>query len=93
MLIVFEEAPSTAPAVESAPTAQTESTRDQLVTQLQQELLATKEYQQSIIEALEASNEELQSANEEIQSGNENCRAPTRNCRRPKKSWSLPMKS
>lgn len=30
-----------------------------------------KEYQQSIIEALEASNEELQSANEEIQSGNE----------------------
>jgi two-component system CheB/CheR fusion protein len=42
-----------------------------LISQLKQELTATKEYQQSIIEALEASNEELQSANEEIQSGNE----------------------
>ena len=39
--------------------------------QLKQELAATKEYLQSIIESLEASNEELQSANEEIQSGNE----------------------
>jgi two-component system CheB/CheR fusion protein len=45
--------------------------KDRLITQLKQELVATKEYQQSIIEALEASNEELQSANEEIQSGNE----------------------
>ncbi len=42
-----------------------------MIAQLRQELNATKEYQQSIIEALEASNEELQSANEEIQSGNE----------------------
>jgi two-component system CheB/CheR fusion protein len=38
---------------------------------LKQELAATKEYLQSIIEAMEATNEELQSANEEIQSGNE----------------------
>jgi two-component system CheB/CheR fusion protein len=45
--------------------------KDSLIAQLRQELTATKEYQQSIIEALEASNEELQSANEEIQSGNE----------------------
>jgi two-component system CheB/CheR fusion protein len=41
------------------------------VSQLKQELAATKEYLQSIIEGQEASNEELQSANEEIQSGNE----------------------
>ena len=34
-------------------------------------MAATKEYLQSIIEALESTNEELQSANEEIQSGNE----------------------
>ena len=41
------------------------------VSQLKQELAATKEYLQSIIEGQEATNEELQSANEEIQSGNE----------------------
>ena len=45
--------------------------KDKLIGQIKRELVATKEYQQSIIEALEASNEELQSANEEIQSGNE----------------------
>lgn len=45
--------------------------RDQQVTQLRQELAATKEYLQSIIETQESTNEELQSANEEIQSGNE----------------------
>ena len=39
--------------------------------QLQQELAATREYLQSIIESQEGTNEELQSANEEIQSGNE----------------------
>jgi two-component system, chemotaxis family, CheB/CheR fusion protein len=45
--------------------------RDKQVSQLEQELAATKEYLQSIIETQEATNEELQSANEEIQSGNE----------------------
>ena len=39
--------------------------------QLRQELAATREYLQSIIESQEGTNEELQSANEEIQSGNE----------------------
>src|SRR5581483_515044 len=48
-----------------------DTAKDKLIAQLKHELVATKEYQQSIIEALEASNEELQSANEEIQSGNE----------------------
>jgi two-component system CheB/CheR fusion protein len=38
---------------------------------LGQELAATREYLQSIIESQEGTNEELQSANEEIQSGNE----------------------
>jgi two-component system CheB/CheR fusion protein len=38
---------------------------------LRQELAATREYLQSIIESQEGTNEELQSANEEIQSGNE----------------------
>lgn len=42
-----------------------------LVEQLQQELEATKEFLQSVIETQEATNEELQSANEEILSSNE----------------------
>jgi two-component system CheB/CheR fusion protein len=43
----------------------------QLVTRLERELEATREYLQSIIEEQEAMNEELRSANEEIQSSNE----------------------
>ncbi len=38
---------------------------------LAQELVATREYLQSVIEQQEAANEELQSANEEVQSANE----------------------
>jgi two-component system CheB/CheR fusion protein len=49
-------------------TGQRESAR---VTQLEQELAASREYLQSIIQDLEAANEELQSANEEILSSNE----------------------
>jgi two-component system CheB/CheR fusion protein len=41
------------------------------VARLQQELVANREYLQSIIQDLEAANEELQSANEEILSSNE----------------------
>src|SRR3984957_15814149 len=41
------------------------------ITKLEQELAATKEYLQSVIETQEATNEELQSANEEILSSNE----------------------
>jgi two-component system, chemotaxis family, CheB/CheR fusion protein len=41
------------------------------IVQLRQELAATREYLQSIIESQEGTNQELQSANEEIQSGNE----------------------
>ena len=74
LLICFEDgnaeplASGTKPAT---PATGKQEANAKLVAQLKQELSATKEYQQSIIEALEASNEELQSANEEIQSGNE----------------------
>ncbi|MGH7779032.1 MAG: CheR family methyltransferase [Candidatus Binataceae bacterium] len=44
---------------------------DEEVTRLTQELDATREYMQSLVEQQESSNEELQSANEEIQSFNE----------------------
>lgn len=45
--------------------------KDMRIQELENELLASREYMQSIIEAQEATNEELQSANEEIQSTNE----------------------
>jgi two-component system CheB/CheR fusion protein len=45
--------------------------QDDRVLLLQQELAASREYLQSIIQDLEAANEELQSANEEILSSNE----------------------
>ena len=73
VLLVFEdtEAARARAAEPVTPLPEPANAKDRLLTQLRQELTATKEYQQSIIEALEASNEELQSANEEIQSGNE----------------------
>jgi two-component system, chemotaxis family, CheB/CheR fusion protein len=75
-LIVFEphESESTDAVVEKPAPELTEGERaeqDKLMAQLKQELAASKEYLQSIIETQEATNEELQSANEEIQSGNE----------------------
>ena len=56
--------------VDPASTEEHSSLGKQIV-QLRQELAATREYLQSIIESQEGTNEELQSANEEIQSGNE----------------------
>lgn len=74
-LVIFETAdPEVAPASAHAAEPLTESERaekDKQIAQLKQELSATKDYLQSIIEMQEATNEELQSANEEIQSGNE----------------------
>jgi two-component system, chemotaxis family, CheB/CheR fusion protein len=74
-LILFEEHGESRELVEkpAAPSRRKESSesKNQQRLQLKQELAATKEYLQSIIEAQEATNEELQSANEEIQSGNE----------------------
>ncbi|MFP5227599.1 MAG: chemotaxis protein CheB [Acidobacteriota bacterium] len=73
-LVVFEpdqhhELATTGPAAPLTEAEQTE--KDRQIAQLKQEVSATKEYLQSIIETQEATNEELQSANEEIQSGNE----------------------
>jgi two-component system, chemotaxis family, CheB/CheR fusion protein len=59
-----------APIVDQA-SAEEYSVLGRQIVQLRQELAATREYLQSIIESQEGTNEELQSANEEIQSGNE----------------------
>jgi two-component system CheB/CheR fusion protein len=53
------------------PGARPDSRKDGRVTMLQQELAASRDYLQSMIQDLEAANEELQSANEEILSSNE----------------------
>ncbi|MEK6321780.1 MAG: chemotaxis protein CheB [Acidobacteriota bacterium] len=76
-LVLFKPA-AQAPTVEpSAPETRKakgttkRETEDRQVEGLQQELAATREYMQSLLEQHEAANEELQSANEEIQSSNE----------------------
>jgi two-component system CheB/CheR fusion protein len=65
-LIVFEEIKQS-DAVEN----KNNFSKDKLVKQLQDELMALREDLRSIVEDQEASNEELQSANEEIVSSNE----------------------
>ena len=76
-LVAFEEAlPNPAPSVSLGRTRGKKSgkerrTEDLKIVRLQQELSATKDYLQSIIEDKEAANEELKAANEEIQSSNE----------------------
>lgn len=73
-MIVFQEAPPEPPrqAAHRGKRAEVESeTGLGLTAKLEQELAATKEYLQSVIETQEATNEELQSANEEILSSNE----------------------
>ena len=57
-------------AVERMPPSRDESSQQE-IGRLKQELSATREYLQSVIEQQEAANEELQSANEEVQSANE----------------------
>lgn len=68
-LVVFQEASvaTEAAAARRSPEAAGELDREQL----EQELAATREYLQSVIEQQESTNEELHSANEEIQSSNE----------------------
>ncbi|OLB47461.1 hypothetical protein AUI07_01055 [archaeon 13_2_20CM_2_53_6] len=76
-LVAFEEAlPNTAPSislgrVRGGKSGKERRTEDLKIVRLQQELSATKDYLQSIIEDKEAANEELKAANEEIQSSNE----------------------
>ena len=73
LMIVFEESLAAAPRAratrQSAP--ESDSAVSRRMAKLEQELAATKEYLQSVIETQEATNEELQSANEEILSSNE----------------------
>ena len=72
-LILFEETFSKITESAAVPDAgrQADSPNDDEVRHLTQELTATREYLQSVIEEQEAANEELQSANEEAQSANE----------------------
>jgi two-component system CheB/CheR fusion protein len=71
-LVLFHEpnhAETTAPELPT--TADTDQRDNREVVQLRQELAATREYLQSMIEQQDAANEELRSANEEILSSNE----------------------
>ncbi len=73
-MIVFQEAPLELPRESSTRRAAAKGEAASVLkrsTKLEQELAATKEYLQSVIETQEATNEELQSANEEILSSNE----------------------
>jgi two-component system CheB/CheR fusion protein len=79
-LILFEDAPRTSSRLQDSGAMLQLSSKDSKPPsgeverenlQLRQDLDATKEYLQSIIEEQEASNEELRSANEEVQSSNE----------------------
>jgi len=74
-MIVFRDAPPEAPPRRASLTQSSSrkeaSENSERVLKLEQELAATKEYLQAVIETQEATNEELQSANEEILSSNE----------------------
>jgi two-component system CheB/CheR fusion protein len=73
-LVLFEDQQGKLPVTATEPAerpAASETERDAEVVRMKQELAATREYLQSVIEQQEAANEELQSANEEVQSANE----------------------
>ncbi len=71
-LVLFEDAAGGPDAAASPPLPDDAAAREPgELARMEQELLATRDYLQSVIEQQEASNEELQSANEEIQSSNE----------------------
>lgn len=73
LMILFEEArsePRLEDSVRPLNAKQRQAIQDRSA-KLEQDLAATKEYLQSVIESQEATNEELQSANEEILSSNE----------------------
>jgi len=72
-LIVFEE-PRLSPPLPPKGTAEAsggEEPAERQNVRLKQELAATREYLQSVVEQQDTANEELQSANEEVQSANE----------------------
>ncbi len=73
-LVLFERVPPSgeprAPG-RTAPSGPRRPAVEQQIKNLRQELTATKDFSQSIIQEREAANEELQAANEELQSSNE----------------------
>jgi two-component system, chemotaxis family, CheB/CheR fusion protein len=70
-LILFEESRQPAAAHNSEEAAAAPTADVSVVSKLEQELLATREYLQAIIEEQETTNEELKAANEEVLSNNE----------------------
>jgi two-component system CheB/CheR fusion protein len=72
-MVVFEDTPVKRSHAAKQPPGKGEEAQagEGQIAKLEQELTATKEYLQSVIETQEATNEELQSANEEILSSNE----------------------
>ena len=70
-VIILEDAPGVPSPAKAPQSARAERSERTQLAKLEQELAATKEYLQSVIETQEATNEELQSANEEILSSNE----------------------
>jgi two-component system, chemotaxis family, CheB/CheR fusion protein len=72
-LVLFEDGDHDRPPDAAVPRARLEKPEKpgKATARLEQELTATKEYMQSVVEELEDANEELKAANEEIQSSNE----------------------
>ena len=72
-LVCFNETPiiSTTNTINSEASEPLSVRGEIRVTELEQELVATKEHLQTVVEELETSNEELQALNEELQASNE----------------------
>ena len=70
-MVIFDDAPPKASPRKGHPPLREAESQSGRIMKLEQELAATKEYLQSVIETQEAMNEELQAANEEILSSNE----------------------
>ncbi len=70
-LVLFEDTSLTGPGREECPHCDGNVGEQENQLEVQQELAATKEYLQSVVEQYGSANEELRTANEEIQSSNE----------------------
>lgn len=70
-VVSFRDEAAPAAPVEDSTVVRQASSETERNKELERELMAVKEYVQTVIEKHEATNEELQSANEEIQSANE----------------------
>jgi PAS domain S-box-containing protein len=72
-LVLFQDTDQRAPSEAAVTKVRPSKSRnmEKTTARLEQELTATKDYMQSVVEDLEDANEELKAANEEIQSSNE----------------------